>query len=81
MTVRQKAGGRRLYSISFRSASSSLPSARFSMRDTVRRGYCKRWPLRNRFQFPEAEFDDDLFVLGQFHPLDEADQQLPAGEG
>lgn len=47
--------------------------------DTFRRAYCKRLALRNRFQLTEAEFDDDLFVFGQFHTLDEADQKLLAG--
>lgn len=56
-------------------------SARFSSRETFRRAYCKRLALRNRFQLTEAEFDDDLFVFGQFHTLDEADQKLPAGVG
>ena len=48
---------------------------------TFRRAYCKRLALRNRFQLTEAKFDDDLFVFGQFHTLDEADQKLPAGVG
>lgn len=56
-------------------------SARFSSRETFHRAYCKRLALRNRFQLTEAEFDDDLFVFGQFHTLDEADQKLPAGVG
>ncbi len=60
---------------------SSRASARFSSRETFRRAYCKRLALRNRFQLTEAEFDDDLFVFGQFHALDEADQKLPAGVG
>ena len=55
--------------------------ARFSSRETFRRAYCKRLALRNRFQLTEAKFDDDLFVFGQFHALDEADQKLPAGVG
>ena len=50
-----------------------------SKRNTFRPAYCKRLALRNRFQLTEAEFDDDLFVFGQFHTLDEADQKLPAG--
>ena len=29
----------------------------------------------------KAEFDDDFPVLGQLHPLDEADQQFPALPG
>ena len=46
----------------------------------------RRNPLRclafRRFaQLDEAEFDDDLFILGEFHPLDEAHQQLPVLPG
>ena len=37
-------------------------------------------PLRNCLQLMEAEFDDDLFFLGQLHPFDEADQQFPTGQ-
>ena len=65
----------------FRIIARSSSSAFFSMRDTFRRAYCKRLALRNRFQLTEAEIDDDLFVFGQFHTLDEADQKLPAGIG
>lgn len=65
---------------SFQRSRSSF-SARFSSRETFRRAYCKRLALRNRFQLTETEFDDDLFVFGQFHTLDEADQKLPAGVG
>ena len=32
-------------------------------------------------QLGKTEFDEDLFVLGELHPLDEADQQLPALPG
>ena len=43
----------------------------------------RRDPLRYlaflRFlQLGEAEFDNDFLVLGQLHPLNEADQQFPA---
>lgn len=65
---------------SFQRSRSSF-SARFSSRETFRRAYCKRLALRNRFQLTEAKFDDDLFVFGQFHTLDEADQKLSAGVG
>ena len=51
-----------------------------SRKYTFRPAYCKRLALRNRFQLTEAEFDDDLFVFGQFHTLDEADQKFSAGE-
>ena len=61
-------------------AARSFSSARFSRRDTFRRAYYKRFALRTRFRLPEAEFDDDLFVLGQLHPFDETDQQFPAGK-
>ncbi len=46
-----------------------------------RPAYCKRLPLRIRLQLTEAELDDDLFVGGQLHPFDQADQQLPIGGG
>ncbi len=68
------------YLDSFQRSRSSF-SARFSSRETFRRAYCKRLALRNRFQLTEAKFDDDLFVIGKFHTLDEADQKLPAGVG
>ena len=46
----------------------------------------RRDPLRYlaflRFlQLGEAEFDNDFLVLGQLHPLNEADQQFPALPG
>ena len=81
----QKKGGREnqisLPLCFYSSAARSFFSALFSIRDTFRHAYCKRLALRNRFQLTEAEFDDDLFVFGQFHTLDEADQKLPAGVG
>ena len=61
---------------SFQRSRSSF-SARFSSRETFRRAYCKRLALRKRFQLTEAEFDDDLFFLGQLLPFIEADQQYP----
>lgn len=60
-------------SISFR----SFDSARFSIRDTVRIAYCKRLDLRNGFHMTEAKMNDNMFVLSQFDPLDQADEQLP----
>lgn len=46
-------------------AALSFFNAFFSMRDTSRRGYCKRFTIRNCLQFMKAGFDDDLFVSGQ----------------
>ena len=37
-------------------------------------------PSRKRLQLVEAEFDDDLLIPGQLHPLNEGHQQLPAGK-
>ena len=39
-----------------------------------RHAYCKRWVLRNRFQFSEAEFDNDLFIFSQFDAFDQTDE-------
>ncbi len=58
-------------------ASSSFLRAFFSMRDTDRIGYCKRLALRKSLRLTEAKMDDDLFVLGQFYPLNQADKKLP----
>ena len=55
----------------------SVISAFFSMRDTVRIAYCKRLALRKGFQLTEAKMNDNLFVLGQLDPLDQADEHLP----
>lgn len=55
-------------------AKRSFSSARFSMRDTSRRAYWKRYSLRKRLRLTEAKLKDELFFLGQIHPLDEADQ-------
>ena len=35
-------------------------------------------PLRNRFQLAEAKMNDNLFVFGQFHTLNQADKQISA---
>ena len=47
---------------------------------TQRHAYYKRYPLRNSSQLMEAEFDKDLFTLGQFLPFDEAYQKFPTGQ-
>lgn len=49
----------------------------FSITVTVRIAYCKRLALRKGFQLTEAKMNDNLFVLGQFDPLDQADEHFP----
>lgn len=40
---------------------------------------CNFVPDLHGFQLIKTKFDDDLFICGQLHPFDEADQKLPVG--